>query len=268
MEIQMWKEILTPYDLAVEELLVKFNHIIKEYKQMGKYSPIEQVVGRVKSISSIIEKAQKRGIDIDKIQEELFDIAGIRLICQFTDDIYNMAELIRNRKDMRVISEKDYVKNIKESGYRSYHIIVMYEVETVNGTKEIPVEIQIRTLGMNFWAIIEHSLQYKYSGDIPTHVKERLTAASNAIITLDNEMMSIHDEIIDAQSFYVIKSNVVSDILSTIENLYKVANKQEIIKIQDEFYSLYKKDDINDLLRFSKQLDILAEDYRAQSMQN
>lgn len=268
MEIQMWKEILTPYDLAVEELLVKFNHIIKEYKQMGKYSPIEQVLGRVKSISSIIEKAQKRGIDIDKIQEELFDIAGIRLICQFTDDIYNMAELIRNRKDMRVISEKDYVKNIKESGYRSYHMIVMYEVETVNGTKEIPVEIQIRTLGMNFWAIIEHSLQYKYSGDIPAHIKERLMAASNAIITLDNEMMSIHDEIIDAQSFYVIKSNVVSDILSTIENLYKVANKQEIIKIQDEFYSLYKKDDINDLLRFSKQLDILAEDYRAQSMQN
>ena len=268
MEIQMWKEILTPYDLAVEELLVKFNHIIKEYKQMGKYSPIEQVLGRVKSISSIIEKAQKRGIDIEKIQEELFDIAGIRLICQFTDDIYNMAELIRNRKDMRVISEKDYVKNIKESGYRSYHMIVMYEVETVNGTKEIPVEIQIRTLGMNFWAIIEHSLQYKYSGDIPAHIKERLMAASNAIITLDNEMMSIHDEIIDAQSFYVIKSNVVSDILSTIENLYKVANKQEIIKIQDEFYSLYKKDDINDLLRFSKQLDILAEDYRAQSMQN
>jgi len=268
MEIQMWKEILTPYDLAVEELQVKFNHIIKEYKQIGKYSPIEQVLGRVKSISSIIEKAQKRGIDIDKIQEELFDIAGIRLICQFTDDIYTVAELIRNRKDMRVISEKDYVKNIKPSGYRSYHIIVMYTVETVAGTKEIPVEIQVRTLGMNFWAIIEHSLQYKYSGDIPVHVRERLTAASDAIITLDNEMSSIHDEIIDAQNYYVIKANVVADILSTIENLYKVANKQEIIKIQDEFYSLYQSDDINELSRFARQLDILAEDYRAQSTQN
>lgn len=174
MEIQMWKEILTPYDLAVEELQVKFNHIIKEYRQAGVYSPIEQVLGRVKSISSIIEKAQRRGIEIDKIQENLFDIAGIRLICQFTEDIYTVVKLIKKRKDMTVISEKDYIKHIKESGYRSYHIIVNYEVETVKGTSVIPVEIQIRTLGMNFWAIIEHSLQYKYDGEIPAHVRERL----------------------------------------------------------------------------------------------
>jgi putative GTP pyrophosphokinase len=122
MEIQMWKEILTPYDLAVEELQVKFNHIIKEYRQAGVYSPIEQVLGRVKSISSIIEKAQRRGIDIDKIQENLFDIAGIRLICQFTEDIYTVVRLIKKRKDMTVISEKDYIKKIKDSGYRSYHL--------------------------------------------------------------------------------------------------------------------------------------------------
>lgn len=178
MEIQMWKEILTPYDLAVEELQVKFNHIIKEYRQAGVYSPIEQVLGRVKSISSIIEKAQRRGIDIDKIQENLFDIAGIRLICQFTEDIYTVVRLIKKRKDMTVISEKDYIKNIKDSGYRSYHLIVHYEVETVKGTTIIPVEIQIRTLGMNFWAIIEHSLQYKYDGEIPAHVKERLNSVS------------------------------------------------------------------------------------------
>ena len=109
MEIQMWKEILTPYDLAVEELQIKFNHIIKEYRQAGVYSPIEQVLGRVKSISSIIEKAQRRGIEIDKIQEKLFDIAGIRLICQFTEDIYTVVKLIKKRKDMTVISEKDYL---------------------------------------------------------------------------------------------------------------------------------------------------------------
>ena len=137
MEIQMWKEILTPYDLAVEELQVKFNHIIKEYRQAGVYSPIEQVLGRVKSISSIIEKAQRRGIEIDKIQENLFDIAGIRLICQFTEDIYTVVKLIKKRKDMTVISEKDYIKHIKESGYRSYHIIVNYEVETVKGLGNI-----------------------------------------------------------------------------------------------------------------------------------
>ena len=197
MEIQMWKEILNPYELAVEELQVKFNHMVKEYRQAGIYSPIEQVLGRVKSISSILLKAQKHNIDLNEIEGHILDIAGIRLICQFTDDIYNVADLIRARSDMEVITEKDYVKNIKESGYRSYHIIVQYKVETVKGTKIIPVEIQIRTLGMNFWAIIEHSLQYKYNGNIPRHVRERLTSAADAIYTLDNEMMSIHDEIID-----------------------------------------------------------------------
>lgn len=265
MELQMWKEILTPYDLAVEELKVKFSHIMKEYKQSGGYSPIEQVVGRVKSISSIIDKAQKKGIDIDKIQSQLEDIAGIRLICQFTDDIYTVVNLIRGRSDMRVKSEKDYITNMKPSGYRSYHVIVLYKVETVNGTKEIPVEIQIRTLGMNFWAIIEHSLQYKYQGNIPEHVRARLTAASNALITLDEEMSSIHDEIIDAQNFYLIKANIVSDILGNIQNLYKVANKREIIKIQDEFYELYEEGDISKLERFNRQLDIIAEGYRAQA---
>ncbi|MDO5382872.1 MAG: GTP pyrophosphokinase family protein [Eubacteriales bacterium] len=267
MEIQMWKEILTPYELAVEELQLKFNHMIKEYRQAGIYSPIEQVLGRVKSISSIIQKAQKRNIDIDKIEENLFDIAGIRLICQFTDDIYNVVNLIKNRSDMEVISEKDYVKNIKESGYRSYHIIVKYKVETVKGTKIIPVEIQIRTLGMNFWAIIEHSLQYKYDGNIPEHVKSRLSAASDAIITLDNEMSSIHDEIIDAQNFVTIKANIVTEILTTIQSLYKVANKQEIISIQDEFYEIYQNGDLAKLQRFARQLDIMAEDYRAQTIQ-
>jgi putative GTP diphosphokinase len=267
MEIQMWKEILTPYDLAVEELQIKFNHIVKEYRQAGVYSPIEQVLGRVKSISSIIQKAQRRGIPIDKIQKNILDIAGIRIICQFTEDIYTVVKLIKKRKDMTVISEKDYIRNIKESGYRSYHIIVHYEVETVKGTSVIPVEIQIRTLGMNFWAIIEHSLQYKYDGEIPLHVRERLNAASDALITLDNEMSSIHDEIINSQTYFMVKANIVSDILSTIQNLYKVANKQVVIKIQDEFYEIYEKGDINELSRFSRQLDIIAEDYRAQSVQ-
>lgn len=265
MELQMWKEILTPYDLAVEELKVKFNHIVKEYQQMNGYSPIEQVLGRVKSISSIIDKAQKKGIDMDKIETQLEDIAGIRLICQFTEDIYTVAGLIRERSDMQVKSEKDYITHRKKSGYRSYHIIVLYKVETIRGTKEIPVEIQIRTLGMNFWAIIEHSLQYKYKGNIQEHVRARLTSAANALITLDNEMSSIHDEIIDAQNFYMVKANIVSDILGNIQNLYKVANKREIIQIQDEFYEIYQEGDISKLERFNRQLDIIAEGYRAQA---
>lgn len=266
MELQMWKEILNPYDLAVNELVVKFNHMIKEYKSNGMYSPIEQVLGRVKSISSIIEKAQKKNIEMDKIQESLEDIAGVRLICQFIDDIYTVVDLIRHRKDMEVKSEKDYITHKKESGYRSYHMIVLYSVETIAGTKTIPVEIQIRTLAMNFWAIIEHSLQYKYWGNIPEHIRYRLNASANAMITLDEEMSEIHDEIVDSQNFYLVKANIVADILGNIQNLYKVANKQEIIRIQNEFYEIYKKDDVSKLDQFNKQLDIIAEGYRAQAL--
>ena len=265
MELQMWKDIINPYDLAVEELVLKFNHMIKEYRQKGLYSPIEQVTGRVKSISSIIGKAQKKGIPFERLEDEIEDIAGIRLICQFMDDIYSVVDLIKKRSDMTVKSEKDYITHMKESGYRSYHLIVLYKVETTEGTKQIPVEIQIRTLGMNFWAVIEHSLQYKYRENIPKQVRERLTSASAAIITLDSEMSSIRNEIIDAQNFYLVRANVVSDILGTIQNLYRVANKQEIVKIQDEFYKLYKEGDIEKLERFNKQLDIIAEGYRVQS---
>ena len=175
MEIQLWKEILDPYELAVKELTVKFNHLIREHRSRGLYSPIEQVNGRVKTISSILDKAQKKKIRIEDIEEKLGDIAGIRIICQFVEDIEKVVEIIHNRTDMTVKSEKDYIKNTKKSGYRSYHIIIYYEVQTLKGSRRIPVEIQIRTLAMNFWSTIEHSLQYKYKGSIPEHIRTKLT---------------------------------------------------------------------------------------------
>ena len=178
MEIQLWKDILNPYELAVEELLVKFNHLIKEYQDRGMYSPMEQVCGRVKSISSILDKAQKKNIEVDKIEEQLDDIAGIRIICQFVEDIEKVADLIRNRSDMQVVTEKDYINHMKSSGYRSYHMIVSYPVETFSGTKTIRVEIQIRTLAMNFWSTIEHSLQYKYKQHMPDHIRAALPMRS------------------------------------------------------------------------------------------
>jgi len=158
MEIQLWREILDPYVLAVDELVVKFNHIIDEYRKMGDYSPIEQVNGRVKTISSILEKAQKKNIALDNMEEEIEDIAGIRIICQFVEDINKVVEIIKKRTDMTVKSEKDYIAHMKSSGYRSYHLIIYYNVQTLTGTKQIQAEIQIRTLAMNFWATIEHSL--------------------------------------------------------------------------------------------------------------
>ena len=171
MEIQMWREILNPYELAVKELTIKFEHLIKEHHDKGYYSSIERVEGRVKKISSILDKCQKKDISIDDITTKIEDIAGIRIICQFVEDIERVVELLHKRSDIRVKQEKDYVKEPKDSGYRSYHMIVWYTVETMDGPKEIMVEIQIRTMAMNFWATVEHSLQYKYKMHIPKEIE-------------------------------------------------------------------------------------------------
>lgn len=266
MEIQLWREILDPYRQAVDELVVKFNHMKHEYQIEGMYSPIEQVTGRVKRIASILEKAQRKGVPPDELEEHIEDIAGIRIICQFVEDIQTVVQIIRKRSDMEVKQEKDYLTHAKKSGYRSYHVIVYYTVQTINGPKKLEVEIQIRTLAMNFWATIEHSLQYKYKGSMPDSLRERLLSASKAVSALDTEMASVRDEIMDAQNSNRKKATVVSDILNDIENLYRTANNREVAKIQDEFFKIFKMDDMDMLLRFEKQLDVLSENYKAQSL--
>lgn len=266
MEIQLWRSILCPYELAVRELVVKFEHMIDEHRQNDLYSPIEQVRGRVKSVSSILEKMQRKHIPLERLEEDVEDIAGIRIICQFEEDIETVAAMIKNRGDMEIKSEKDYLRHIKQSGYRSYHLIIYYTVETINGPKRLQVEVQIRTMAMNFWATIEHSLQYKYRGDMPEHVAERLSKAADAIISLDHEMSSVRSEIMDAQLSSQMQSNLVKDILNNIENMYKLSNKREVMKIQDEFLRIYKTKDIRKLQRFHRQLDIIAEGYRAQAV--
>ena len=266
MEIQLWRSILCPYELAVRELIVKFEHIISEHRENDLYSPIEQVSGRVKSVSSILEKMQRKHIPMERMEEEVEDIAGIRIICQFEEDIETVASLIQNRSDMTIKSEKNYLKHVKQSGYRSLHLIIYYTVETLNGHRKLQAEIQIRTMAMDFWATIEHSLQYKYKGDMPPHVAERLTNAADAIILLDQEMSSVRDEIMDAQNSSQMQSNLVKDILNNIENLYRVSSEREITKIQTEFLRVFHTKDLKQLERFHRQLDIIAEGYRAQAV--
>ena len=266
MEIQLWRSILCPYELAVRELIVKFEHIISEHRENDLYSPIEQVSGRVKSVSSILEKMQRKHIPMERMEEEVEDIAGIRIICQFEEDIETVASLIQNRSDMTIKSEKNYLKHVKQSGYRSLHLIIYYTVETLNGPRKLQAEIQIRTMAMDFWATIEHSLQYKYRGDMPPHVAERLTNAADAIILLDQEMSSVRDEIMDAQNSSQMQSNLVKDILNNIENLYRVSSEREITKIHTEFLRVFHTKDLKQLERFHRQLDIIAEGYRAQAV--
>ncbi len=266
MEIRLWRELLIPYELAVKELVMKFNHLKKEHQEKDLYSPIEEVTGRVKSINSILEKMQRKNISWEELEEKVEDIAGVRIICQFYEDIEKVADLIRNRSDMQVLEIKDYVTHMKESEYRSYHMIIGYSTETLEGKKEIRAEIQIRTLAMNFWATIEHSLQYKYKGNMPPHLAERLTNAANSIIQLDTEMSSVRNEVMDAQNSMLHQSNLVADILNNIENLYHYSNKREVAKIQDEFYRIYKRKDLKQLERFHRELDIIAEGYQAQAL--
>ena len=266
MEIQLWRSILCPYELAVKELIVKFEHIISEHRDNDLYSPIEEVSGRVKSVASILEKMQRKHIPMERMEEEVEDIAGIRIICQFEEDIETVASLIQNRSDITIKSEKNYLKHVKQSGYRSLHLIIYYTVETLNGPRKLQAEIQIRTMAMDFWATIEHSLQYKYKGDMPPHVAERLTNAADAIILLDQEMSSVRNEIMDAQNSSQMQSNLVKDILNNIENLYRVSSEREVIKIQTEFLRVFHTKDLKQLERFHRQLDIIAEGYRAQAV--
>ena len=267
MEIHIWRDLLDPYDLAVQELTAKFEHLRYEYKSRGLYCPIEQVTGRVKTISSILDKMQKKQLDITDLEERMEDIAGVRIICQFVEDIPKVVHMIRERRDMEIVLEKDYIEHMRESGYRSYHIIIRYEVQTMNGPKSIQAEIQIRTMGMNLWSTIEHSLQYKYKHNIPDHIREKLLKSADAIVLLDREMSAVRDEIMDAQNSMQHQANLISEILNNIQNLYRLANQREISKIQEEFYEVYRENDLEKLERFHRQLDIIAEGYRAQGIE-
>ncbi len=266
MEIQLWREILEPYSLAVDELLIKFNHVQRAFQKANDYCPIELVQGRVKTIASILEKAGRKQIPLDKLEEQMGDIAGIRLICPFVEDCYAVADLIRKRTDMEIVSEDDYIANPKESGYRSFHMQIRYTVQTLQMPKTIYAEIQIRTLGMNCWCTIEHSLQYKYRGNVPEELSRRLQHTADGMIATDKELSSIRDEIQAAKIMQQEEDRIVSDILVTIQNLYKLASRREAVRMQEEFFRIYQEQDLSRLKHFATELDILAEGYRAQSL--
>lgn len=197
-----WDLFLWPYQQAVSELKVKFRSLRQSFLNKGEHSPIEFVVGRVKTVDSIKEKMTRRVIAPDVIENDMQDIAGIRIMCQFVDDIYRVVDLIHQRQDMQVIEERDYIQNAKPSGYRSYHMVIEYSVFLPDGPKKIIAEIQIRTLAMNFWATVEHTLNYKYQGKYPEDISKRLKSIAEAAYKLDEEMSSIKDEVQEAQRIF------------------------------------------------------------------
>jgi putative GTP pyrophosphokinase len=206
-----WEKFLAPYKQAVNELKVKLKGMRGQFELDSSHSPIEFVTGRVKPIASILDKANQKGIPLDRLESEMQDIAGLRMMCQFVDDIRSVVNLLRNRNDFEIVEERDYISHKKTSGYRSYHVVIRYPVQTIHGEKKILVEIQIRTLAMNFWATIEHSLNYKYRGAFPEDIQMRLQRAAEAAFRLDEEMSLIRGEIQEAQAFFTQKKELKTD---------------------------------------------------------
>ncbi|EHS84717.1 GTP pyrophosphokinase [Limosilactobacillus gastricus PS3] len=200
--IEDWKHFLLPYQQAVDELKVKLRGMRKQFQDQSAHSPIEFVTGRVKPVESIQEKMVRRHVQEDRLEQDMQDIAGLRIMCQFVEDIYQVVDLLRERTDITIIEERDYITNVKPSGYRSYHIVIEYPVQLVTGEKRILAEIQVRTLAMNFWATVEHSLNYKYQGEFPEAMAARLKTAAEAAFKLDEEMSEIREDIQEAQQLF------------------------------------------------------------------
>ena len=190
---------LMDYQCAVMEVETKFNVLNNRLSLQDEHNPIESIKSRVKSLDSIIRKLEKLGlpITIESAAENLQDIAGVRVVCSFVDDIYRIEECFLAQEDVTLIKRKDYIKNPKPSGYRSLHLIIKTPVYTENGKKDMFVEIQMRTIAMDFWASLEHKLRYKKDINPRTaeQLAEELVSCAEESAKLDEKMLRIREQI-------------------------------------------------------------------------
>jgi putative GTP pyrophosphokinase len=265
-EIWEWDELLLPYRQAVRELCIKFEAYTSAFGGRGEHSPIETVKGRVKRVSSILEKAARKKIeyaDFNELAHKVGDIAGVRFICRFEEDIERMVDLVhkRNGLDMQILDERDYINKIKKSGYRSYHMHVKYTVSMRGGPQDTIAEIQIRTMAMNVWASTEHSLKYKYKGVLPADLQKRLFRSAEAAFLLDREMGVIRDEIIEARQLIKHKHDLGDEILKNIKALYHHNPEEKMEALGHEFLSLNEGHDLDKLHAFNQRLRMMAQFY-------
>ena len=183
-------DIMINYMCALKVLEAQIEVINDEFQYKFNHNPIEHIKTRVKSVDSIMKKLNKYGLDfsIDNIINNIFDIIGARIVCSFKSDIYEIVNIIKNSSNLEVFEEKDYISNPKVSGYSSYHLIVNVPVYLSNGIKKVKAEIQIRTIAMDFWASLEHKINYKFSKIVPNEVKQELIESSKIINDLDDRM--------------------------------------------------------------------------------
>ena len=195
--VDSWETIILLYNSALKEIGTKLAILNDEFQHVHQYNPIEHMKSRIKTPESIVKKLKRRGYEstIENMVKYVNDIAGVRVICSFTSDIYRVAEILANQSDINVLSIKDYIKHPKESGYKSYHMIVTVPIFLSDGVVDTKVEIQIRTVAMDFWASLEHKINYKYEGYAPEHIKRELFECAEMVSDLDAKMMSLNEEI-------------------------------------------------------------------------
>ena len=195
-DVDSWREVILIYTSALKEIGTKLEILNDEFQHVHQYNPIEHIKSRIKTSESIV-KLKKHGYEstIDNMINYINDIAGIRIICSFTTDIYRIAEMLERQSDIKIISIKDYIKRPKSSGYKSYHMIVSIPIYLSEKRVDAKVEIQIRTVAMDFWASLEHKINYKFDVNVPEYIKEELYACAKMVSELDAKMLSLNEEV-------------------------------------------------------------------------
>lgn len=188
---------LMPYKFAIDEVMTKLNILQEEFSQTGEYNPIEHVSSRLKDPDSIIDKMQRRGVPLetDQVRSTITDIAGVRVVCSFMSDVYRVFELLTAHSDITVYQVKDYIESPKPNGYRSLHLLLEVPVYLSSGPVQTIVEVQIRTIAMDFWASLEHKIYYKYQSSesaVPRHLLQGLSDAAEQARQLDSTMEGLH----------------------------------------------------------------------------
>ena len=196
-DVDSWKTVIFLYNAALKEVGTKLEILNDEFQHVHKYNPIEHIKTRIKTPESIVKKLTRNGheVSIENMVRYINDIAGVRLICSFTSDIYRLAEMIGNQSDLKVMTIKDYIKNPKESGYKSYHMLVSVPIFLSDSVVDTKVEIQIRTIAMDFWASLEHKIYYKFEGNAPDYISRDLRECAQMVSELDDKMLSLNEAI-------------------------------------------------------------------------
>ncbi len=201
-QLEQWNSLMFLYNSALKEINVKIEILNNEFIHIYNYTPIEHVKSRLKTAESIVRKMKrhKYEVTISNMTEKLSDIAGIRIICSFTSDIYQIADMISRQRDVTVLYVKDYIKNPKPNGYKSYHMVITIPVYLSDGPVETKVEVQIRTVAMDFWASLEHKIYYKFEGEGPAYLQQELKACADMVDMLDAKMYSLNQDILEWNS--------------------------------------------------------------------